>query len=106
MDPSGLPTGVALIRTRSLCLTLMHARAALSDAQPEFGWVPLSYGPNEYEKWFPGIPIPEHNIDLLRLELIKNKEVIQPQVPLRLPCDDLTHLTELRFDTVKKPWLI
>ena len=29
------------------------------------------------------------------------KEVIQPQVPLRLPCDDLTHLTELRF-TVDK----
>ena len=32
----------------------------------------------------------------------KNKEVIQPQVPLRLPCDDLTHLTELRFDLIKK----
>jgi len=26
------------------------------------------------------------------------KEVIHPQVPLRIPCDDLTHLTELRFD--------
>ena len=25
------------------------------------------------------------------------KEVIQPQVPLRLPCDDLTPLTKLRF---------
>jgi len=23
--------------------------------------------------------------------------VIQPQVPLRLPCDDLTHLTDTRF---------
>ena len=32
----------------------------------------------------------------------KGKEVIQPQVPLRLPCDDLTHLTELRFNTLKK----
>ena len=32
---------------------------------------------------------------------IGKKEVIQPQVPLRLPCDDLTHLTELRF-TVDK----
>jgi hypothetical protein len=29
---------------------------------------------------------------------MKKKEVIQPQVPLRLPCDDLTHLTEFRFD--------
>ena len=29
-------------------------------------------------------------------------EVIQPQVPLRLPCDDLTHLTEFRFATSKK----
>ena len=28
--------------------------------------------------------------------------MIQPQVPLRLPCDDLTHLTELRFDLIKK----
>ena len=32
----------------------------------------------------------------------KKKEVIQPQVPLRLPCDDLTHLTELRFEIIKK----
>jgi len=24
--------------------------------------------------------------------------VIHPQVPLRIPCDDLTHLTDLRFD--------
>jgi len=29
--------------------------------------------------------------------------VIQPQVPLRLPCDDLTRLTEPRFELVKKP---
>jgi len=28
--------------------------------------------------------------------------VIQPQVPLRLPCDDLTHLTELRFELTNK----
>jgi len=28
--------------------------------------------------------------------------VIQPQVPLRLPCDDLTHLTELRFSITNK----
>jgi len=27
--------------------------------------------------------------------------VIQPQVPLRLPCDDLTLLAELRFELVK-----
>ena len=32
----------------------------------------------------------------------KKKEVIQPQVPLRLPCDDLTHLTEPRFGSIKK----
>ncbi len=33
---------------------------------------------------------------------IKNKkEVIQPQVPLRLPCDDLTLLAELRFELIK-----
>ena len=43
-------------------------------------------------------------IDLSRLikEKRKKKEVIQPQVPLRLPCDDLTLLTELRFDLVKE----
>ena len=27
----------------------------------------------------------------------KNKEVIHPQVPLQIPCDDLIHLTEPRF---------
>ena len=39
--------------------------------------------------------------------MIIKKEVIQPQVPLRLPCDDLTHLTELRFGVIKitKPHL-
>ena len=30
------------------------------------------------------------------------KEVIQPQVPLRLPGDDLAHLTEIRFDIANK----
>ena len=34
------------------------------------------------------------------------KEVIQPQVPLRLPCDDLTHLTEFRFGSINKLILI
>ncbi len=28
-------------------------------------------------------------------------EVIQPQVPQRLPCDDLTLLAESRFDLIK-----
>ncbi len=36
------------------------------------------------------------------LKMKNKKEVIQPQVPLRIPCDDLTHLTELRFDLAKK----
>jgi len=36
----------------------------------------------------------------------KRKEVIQPQVPLRLPCDDLTLLTEIRFATAKSLRLI
>ena len=30
------------------------------------------------------------------------KEVIQLQVPLQLPCDDLTHLAGLRFGLTKK----
>ena len=29
------------------------------------------------------------------------KEVIHPQVPLRIPCDNLTHLTDLKFGTTK-----
>ena len=29
------------------------------------------------------------------------KEVIQPQVPLRLPCDDLTLLAKPRFELIK-----
>ena len=33
---------------------------------------------------------------------MKKKEVIQPQVPLRLPCDDLTRLTEHRFNLTNK----
>ena len=36
----------------------------------------------------------------------KKKEVIHPQVPLRIPCDDLTLLTELKFDVTNKPRLI
>ena len=32
--------------------------------------------------------------------------MIQPQVPLRLPCDDLAHLTELRFALPNKARLI
>ena len=28
--------------------------------------------------------------------------MIHPQVPLRIPCDDLTHLTKLRFVLLKK----
>ena len=31
----------------------------------------------------------------------RKKEVIQPQVPLRLPCDDLAHLTGPRFSLAK-----
>ena len=27
----------------------------------------------------------------------RKKEVIHPQVPLQIPCDDLTHLTDLKF---------
>jgi hypothetical protein len=36
------------------------------------------------------------------VKIENKKEVIQPQVPLRLPCDDLTHLTEFRFVLPKK----
>ena len=31
----------------------------------------------------------------------KKKEVIHPQVPLRIPCDDLTHLTDPQFGVSK-----
>ena len=31
----------------------------------------------------------------------EKKEVTQPQVPLRLPCDDLTLLAELRFEPIE-----
>ena len=40
------------------------------------------------------------------IDIFKKKEVIHPQVPLRIPCDDLTPLTELRLDTVKKQHLV
>jgi hypothetical protein len=34
------------------------------------------------------------------------KEVIHPQVPLRIPCDNLLRLTKPEFVTVKKLYLI
>ena len=37
---------------------------------------------------------------LLPVKEKEKKEVIQPQVPLRLPCDDLTLLAELRFELI------
>ncbi len=43
-----------------------------------------------------------HNLWFKTFVLNKKKEVIQPQVPLRLPCDDLTLLAKLRFDIIKK----
>ena len=36
----------------------------------------------------------------LKSNLSVRKEVIQPQVPLRLPCYDLVPITELAFDVV------
>ena len=33
---------------------------------------------------------------------MKKKEVIHPQVPLQIPCDDLTLLTEPRFLLAKR----
>jgi hypothetical protein len=39
-------------------------------------------------------------INPLRSNLSVRKEVIQPQVPLRLPCYDLVPITELAFDVV------
>src|SRR3989338_4902367 len=38
---------------------------------------------------------------LLPVKEKEKKEVIQQQVPLRLPCDDLTLLAELRFEPIE-----
>ena len=40
-----------------------------------------------------------------RLQEPNSKEVIQPQVPLRLPCYDLALLAEPRFDLTKRQGL-
>ena len=37
-------------------------------------------------------------LELLRAERLLRKEVIQPQVPLRLPCYDFTPVTGPTFD--------
>ena len=37
-------------------------------------------------------------LDLLRAERLLRKEVIQPQVPLRLPCYDFTPVTSHTMD--------
>ena len=39
---------------------------------------------------------------LSSLSQSKSKEVIRPQVPLRPPCYDFSHLAELMFDTANK----
>ncbi len=41
------------------------------------------------------------DLNIFSKKIKKIKEVIQPQVPLRLPCDDLTLLAELRFDLIE-----
>jgi hypothetical protein len=95
MDSSGLSPTVA-------------ATAAAAEFEPEAsrssgriaackaGALPLSYEPIMNGK--AGV-----KNTLTMFILVKRiKEVIQPQVPLRLPCDDLTHLTELRFTLIKK----
>lgn len=48
--------------------------------------------PNCAELNVPHFPIAEKN----------KKEVIHPQVPLQIPCDDLTHLTDLWFGAIKE----
>ena len=42
----------------------------------------------------------------LLYEKNKKKEVIHPQVPLQIPCDDLAHLTDIKFDQIKEFGLI
>ena len=61
--------------------------------------LPLSYGPGCKKK-----QTVEQSITLLSFlnHYEKEKEVIHPQVPLQIPCDDLTHLTDLWFATIKK----
>ena len=68
--------------------TLSNACALPSDpnqrgSEPEFRSAVLLLFPNH---------VPKEGCE-------RKKEVIQPQVPLRLPCDDLAHLAELRFAT-------
>ena len=67
----------------------------------------LSYRPNYKNKIWQATFHSSFSLHtLLFLIFIENsenkKEVIHPQVPLRIPCDDLTHLTELKFGSIKK----
>ena len=45
-------------------------------------------------------PLPKQMELILVSNISVRKEVIQPQVPLRLPCYDLVPITELAFDVV------
>jgi len=45
-------------------------------------------------------PLPKQTELILASNISVRKEVIQPQVPLRLPCYDLVPITELAFDVV------
>ena len=77
----------------------------------------LSYRPVSLDRWTGSeerergwplttarAPIDQHSPDLERSGkhclFILRKEVIQPQVPLRLPCYDLVPITELTFGAV------
>jgi hypothetical protein len=59
------------------------------------GWCPAAFGEVwacDRWLWSPGSNV---SSDPAGIQFILRKEVIQPQVPLRLPCYDLVPITEL-----------
>ncbi len=50
-------------------------------------------------------PVLELTLDSIRLQFLLRKEVIQPQVPLRLPCYDFIPVTAHSVDGCLHCWL-
>ncbi len=94
MDPSGISWNEIFIAS--------HFEPEAPRLQSECS-TELSYGPNENDR----VNLAARKIKIYTLivfhfhiSVSMKKEVIHPQVPLRIPCDDLTHLTKFRFEII------
>ena len=97
------PAASKIGRSHSLQITLRGSRRACGPAEKDGGWCrcglidaipPDSTGcPIEVRKLAPGLSLQSQTSQAKVSKVVLRKEVIQPQVPLRLPCYDLVPIT-------------